>query len=96
MSDPSGIPTIASLAQNAGVHPTRLSTQFRMWFGVSPGEVVRQRRVELAVDLIQRTALPLVEIAQRASTTTRVIPPTKSGEGPPDSCLFPKGPPFGA
>jgi AraC family transcriptional regulator len=66
MEEPAGAPTIASLAQEAGLHPGHVVAQFRAWFGGSPGELVRQRRVDLAVDLILRTELSLTEIAHRA------------------------------
>jgi AraC family transcriptional regulator len=66
MEDPAGAPSIDSLAQEAGLHPGHVVAQFRAWFGGSPGELVRQRRVDLAVDLILRTELSLTEIAHRA------------------------------
>ncbi len=55
-------PTLAELASSAGVHSVHLATTFRRHLRCTPGEYVRQRRVEFACRRLV-TGTPLVEIA---------------------------------
>lgn len=55
--------TMAGVARDVGVHPVYLARVFRRFFGCTPAEYVRQRRVEHAALLVRDTARPLAEIA---------------------------------
>jgi AraC family transcriptional regulator len=55
--------TIAELASMAAVHPVYLARAFRKYFGTSPGEYLRRRRLLRAQRLLADTRLPLAEIA---------------------------------
>ncbi len=57
--------TIADLAVTAAVHPVYLARAFRKYFGTSPGEYIRRRRVLRVQRLLADTQLPLVEVALR-------------------------------
>jgi AraC family transcriptional regulator len=54
---------VADIAQAADVHPVYLARAFRRWMGCSPGDRLRQRRLERAADLIARGRHDLAEIA---------------------------------
>lgn len=54
---------MADIAADAGVHPVHLARQFRRFFGCTPADYVRHRRVELAAQLLRTTRQPLVDIA---------------------------------
>lgn len=56
--------TIADVAQAADVHPVYLARAFRRWMGCSPGDRLRQRRLERAASLIARRGSDLAEAAQ--------------------------------
>jgi len=56
-------PTLAELAREAGVSPDHLARRFRAAFGLTPGEVLRQRRVEEALRLMLATTDSLADIA---------------------------------
>jgi AraC family transcriptional regulator len=55
--------SIADLAASAGVHPVYLARAYRRYFGCSPGEYLRRRRLLRAQGLLSGTDLPLVQIA---------------------------------
>ena len=55
--------TIAEIAGCVGVHRIHLARTFRRHFRCTPGEFARYRRLERAVDLLQRTLWPLSEVA---------------------------------
>ena len=59
-------PALRELAAEAEVHPVHLIRSFRRFFGVTPGEFVRERRLAAAAELLGATDLPIVEIALRA------------------------------
>lgn len=59
-------PSIAELACNAGVHKVYFSQAFRAQFGVSPGEYIRQCRVEYARSLLMKRELRLSIVAAMA------------------------------
>jgi AraC family transcriptional regulator len=54
------------VAREAGVHPVSLARAFRDWFGCSPGEYVRQRRIDAACAELMTTDRSLAEIAMSA------------------------------
>ncbi len=55
--------TVADVAKGAGVHPVYLARAFRRWLSCSPGDRLRQRRLERAASLIARGGSDLAEIA---------------------------------
>jgi len=55
--------TLRQLADDCGVHPSYLSTAFRRTFGCTVGEFRRQRRIDDAVDALNRGGLPLAQVA---------------------------------
>jgi AraC family transcriptional regulator len=57
---------LSELAIEAGVHQVHLARQFRKYFGVTVGEMVRQTRVEFARKRLLRGDSPIVEIAIEA------------------------------
>jgi len=65
MDDARGGCTVKQLASDAGVHPAHLAAAFKIWYGQSPGELMRQRRLDRALELI-RTELSLTEVALAA------------------------------
>src|SRR5262249_33703659 len=56
-------PAIRDLAVTAGVHPVHFIRSFRRFFGVTPGEFLRERRLAAAARLLCVSDLPIVEIA---------------------------------
>jgi len=56
-------PTLARIAEIAGVHPSTLSRQFRRAFGKSVTAYARSLRIERAAALLRETHLPIAEIA---------------------------------
>ena len=54
------------VAREAGVHPVYLARAFREWFGCSPGEYLRQRRIESACASLAGTNHSITDIAMRA------------------------------
>jgi AraC family transcriptional regulator len=54
------------LARNAGVHPVHLARAFRRCFGCSPGEYVRQRRIDRASNELADSNRSIGEIAMDA------------------------------
>jgi AraC family transcriptional regulator len=59
-------PSLSELAVEAGVHQVHLARQFRKYFGVTIGELVRQTRVEFARKRLLRGDSAIVEIAFEA------------------------------
>lgn len=58
--------TVGDIARAAGVHPVHLARTFRRWLGCSPGDRLRQRRLERAADLLGRRRADLGETALQA------------------------------
>lgn len=59
-------PRIEELARIAGVHPVAFARAFRRRYGRSPGEYLRECRLERAAGLLRDRRLSLAEIAARA------------------------------
>lgn len=55
---------VADIAQATDVHPVYLARAFRRWMGCSPGDRLKQRRLERAASLIGRGRHDLAEVAQ--------------------------------
>jgi AraC family transcriptional regulator len=51
------------LSRVGGVHPMHVARSFRRYFGMSVGNYLRQRRVDVAKELLLSTGKPLVDIA---------------------------------
>jgi AraC family transcriptional regulator len=58
--------TLRALARDAGVHPVHLTRAFRRAYGVTPGDYVRQRRLDRACDQLAHSAKPVAEVALEA------------------------------
>jgi AraC family transcriptional regulator len=56
-------PSLADLAQIAGVHPVHLSREFRKHYQSTIGEFIRKRRIEHACKLLTTSCTALSEIA---------------------------------
>ena len=56
-------PSLMELSSIAGVHPSHLARKFRSCYKKSIGEYLRQRRVDVAIDLLVGSNLSLTEIA---------------------------------
>ena len=65
-SDLARTPSLASLAHEAGLHPSHLARCFRATLGETIGEYVRRRRVEQSLCALARPELSLAEIAADA------------------------------
>ena len=65
MDDAWGGYSVKTLAAEVGVHASHLAAAFRAWYGESPGDLLRRRRLDRAADLL-RTHLPLTEVALSA------------------------------
>lgn len=59
-------PQLASVAEEVGVHPVRLSRHFRRHYGRTPGEYLRELRIDRARRDLVETDLSLAEIAHRS------------------------------
>ena len=57
------MPGIAELARKAGLHPVYFARAFRRAFGCSPGDYLRQRRIDLAIAGLCGGTRPLAEVA---------------------------------
>lgn len=57
---------VKDIARVADVHPIHLARVFRQHFRCSPGEYLRQCRMERVTQLLARKSLPLAEIALQA------------------------------
>ena len=58
--------TLDEMALEADVHPVHLARAFRSTYGASPGEYLRQLRVDWAADQLRETSRSLAEIALEA------------------------------
>lgn len=58
--------SLDQLAEVAGVHPVHLARAFRASYGASPGEYLRQVRVDWAAEQLRSTSRPLADIAIEA------------------------------
>lgn len=56
---------VGELAAAADVHPVHLIRSFHRFFGRTPAEYLRGRRLEVAAELLRSTSLPIVEVALR-------------------------------
>jgi AraC family transcriptional regulator len=54
------------IARAAGVHPVHLTRAFRRCFGCSPGEYVRERRIDHACRLLAESDRPITTVALEA------------------------------
>jgi AraC family transcriptional regulator len=54
---------MADIAEEVRVHQLHLARTFRRFFGCSPGEYLRQRRIESASNLLLKSKKTIVEIA---------------------------------
>lgn len=61
--DVGNVPGIAELAREAGLHPVYFARAFRRAYGSSPGDYLRQRRVEAAIAVLCGGTRPLAEVA---------------------------------
>ena len=55
--------TIAEIAETIGIHPIHLARTFRRFFHCSPGEYLRNCRIDFATNLLLTSDKSLVEIA---------------------------------
>ncbi len=62
MDDAAESPTVAQIAQAAGVHPVALARAFRRWFQSTPGEYLRRAKIVRLRAAIER-GLPLADAA---------------------------------
>lgn len=51
------------IAHQVGIHPAHLSREFRRWFHCTPGEYLREQRIQLAKRRLAETDVTLAEIA---------------------------------
>ena len=59
--------SLGDLAREAGVHPVHLARAFRRWFGTTPGEYLRARRIGWAASrLATDPSVPITEVALAA------------------------------
>jgi AraC family transcriptional regulator len=65
-SEYTGRPTVIDVAQRLDLHPVYLAREFRRWSGQSVCEFVNRLRVCRALEHLQRSEIPLAEIALRA------------------------------
>jgi AraC family transcriptional regulator len=54
---------IRQIAMSAGVHPAHLARAFRTFFGCTPGDLLRARRIEKAAELVLKADFSLAQIA---------------------------------
>ena len=54
--------SVARLAAEAGLSPSRFAHLFRRHVGNSPAQYLRERRMTLALVLLDRTSLPVKEV----------------------------------
>ena len=58
-----GVPRLADLAREAGVHPAHLARAFRFHYGCSIGAFVRRQRIEAAARALTTSDAPIAGIA---------------------------------
>jgi len=63
---PADAPTLAQIAAEVGVHPSRLAHEFRRCYRVTAGEYLRRLRVERAARALASSTLSLSEVAAAA------------------------------
>jgi AraC family transcriptional regulator len=56
-------PRFAELAATAGVHPVHLSRAFHATYGASPGEYLREIRIDHAKQLLGQSTVPISQVA---------------------------------
>jgi AraC-like DNA-binding protein len=54
--------SVSRLAADAGLSPSRFAHLFRLEVGRSPAQYLRERRMTLALVLLERTSLPVKEV----------------------------------
>jgi AraC-like DNA-binding protein len=54
--------SVTRLATEAGLSPSRFAHLFRLHVGTSPAQYLRERRMTLALVLLDRTSLPVKEV----------------------------------
>jgi AraC family transcriptional regulator len=59
-------PTLAAVAEAAGVHPVHLAREFRLQQGLTVGEYIRKLRIEFVSQELATSAQTIVDIAVRA------------------------------
>lgn len=59
-------PPLRSLARDAGVHPVHFAAAFRRYYGCSPGEYLRRKRLQVARGKLADATLSLAQIASDA------------------------------
>lgn len=57
------VPSLTSIAKEAGIHPVHLSREFRRYFSCTVGDYMRKLRVDHASRMLTGGRTPLVEIA---------------------------------
>ncbi len=62
---------VADLARIAGLSVARLHARFVTECGQTPMDYIRSRRLQLALNLLRETPLPIGEIAERVGYTSR-------------------------
>jgi AraC family transcriptional regulator len=55
--------TLAEIAEEIGVHPAHLASTYRRHFGMTVGEQIRRRRIEVAKHRLENSSTPISEIA---------------------------------
>ena len=55
--------SLIDLARAAGVHPVYLATQFKQYYGITIGEFLRRRRVEVASDRLRHSDQEMADLA---------------------------------
>ena len=61
--EPSRVTHLNALADTVGVHPVHLTRAFRQFYGCTPGEYLRQRRIDRACADLSDTDRSIAEIA---------------------------------
>jgi AraC-like DNA-binding protein len=54
--------SVSRLAREAGLSPSHFAHLFRQHVGISPAQYLRDRRMALALTLLDRTSLPVKEV----------------------------------
>jgi len=63
--DAVNVKSISSIAAAVGIHPARLSTDFRRAYGYTPGEYLRRMRVRRAAQLLNQSDARICDIASQ-------------------------------
>lgn len=59
-------PSIRDLAREAGVHPDHLTRCFKQTYGLTPGQWLRDRRLDWAAERLTTGNMPIASVAVRA------------------------------